>query len=160
MLEFWYQLEQWCPPILISYGSVKPLKDELAQFGVPQSLDALIKLSIQEGWGKRERKEQQDNLIQFSFSSPAPSEPAAASWTCLLQQNIWDPLLLSLDSIDSPLFLIILGMPWLQVHNPRWGNQVSFAPLSSVLSTRNCLWSPSLFYLDSDSEICQSVPLV
>lgn len=69
--------------------------------------------------------------------------------------------LLSLDAITSPLFPVILGLPWLQAHNPQidWGSgSVKFL---SPYCLNHCLPAPpspssTLLCMDSDTKVCSS----
>lgn len=71
--------------------------------------------------------------------------------------------LLVLDAISSPMFPIILGIPWLQAHNPyiHWtSGKVKF---SSSYCHEHCFKkdsdsSSTLLCLDTDQKLCQVIP--
>ena len=70
--------------------------------------------------------------------------------------------LLCLDIIESPIFPVILGMPWLQAHNPQINWISGEITLNSPYCRQHCLQvSPSsspLLCMDSDPESRQVVP--
>ncbi|XP_073465040.1 uncharacterized protein [Aquarana catesbeiana] len=73
--------------------------------------------------------------------------------------------LLCLDVISSPLFPIILGMPWLQFHNPQINWVTSQVIFQSFYCLQNCLKSshqvlPVIGCLKSVSETQKLVPSV
>ena len=71
--------------------------------------------------------------------------------------------LLILDVISSPLFPVILGIPWLRVHNPQvdWSSGTIRFP--SRYCQEHCLpglpsFSPTLLCLNTDPSLLQAVP--
>lgn len=71
--------------------------------------------------------------------------------------------LLSLDAITSPLFPVILGLPWLQAHNPQISWMSEEVKFLSQCSQRHCISEPlgapvTLLCMDSDPGALQSVP--
>ena len=71
--------------------------------------------------------------------------------------------LLILDVISSPLFPVILGIPWLQVHNP----QIDWTSKNILFSSHYCLEhclpghpkpSSALLCLNTDPSLLQTVP--
>lgn len=71
--------------------------------------------------------------------------------------------LLRLDAISSPLFPIILGIPWLQAHNPSINWATGEVTFPSEYCQQHCLYRSScetsqLLCLDSDLELRQSIP--
>lgn len=71
--------------------------------------------------------------------------------------------LLRLDAISSPLFPIILGLPWLQAHNPQIDWKSGSVKFQSAYCQRHCLeTSPpspaTLLCMDADPKLCQVVP--
>lgn len=70
---------------------------------------------------------------------------------------------LRLDIIASPLFPIILGMPWLQAHNPdiNWiMGEVTFSSpyCQQFYRTQNTQENPTLLCLDTDPSLHPSIP--
>lgn len=71
--------------------------------------------------------------------------------------------LLHLDAISSPLFPVILGLPGLQAHNPQIDWSSGSIKFLLPYCQKHCMAvSPSqtttLFCMDSDIELCQTVP--
>lgn len=71
--------------------------------------------------------------------------------------------LLRLDVISSPLFPIILGMPWLQPHNPSIHWSTGKIQFLSDYCRQHCLHGTPVtptqcLCLDSDTKLCQSLP--
>ena len=71
--------------------------------------------------------------------------------------------LLKLDAIASPLFPVILGLPWLQAHNPQVNWVTGEIKFQSSYCQEHCLpslpkVSGPLLCLESDTELLSQVP--
>lgn len=71
--------------------------------------------------------------------------------------------ILSLDTISSLLFPVILGLSWLQAHNPQIDWATGKINFPSTYSQQHCLPEPSntpatLLCIDSENETRQAMP--